>query len=1431
MAESDKKVPDEWLTNDMVEKLCIALAAWAQGADHELYTILGDSPLLEAHVHALARALGNDKRFKEMAALLNAPLAFHACLYHFGGADIKLRAPPGQGDRQAFQWSANFFKKAKAEALRWFSLRDKFKSRHHWPQLQQMRTVPYNFLHNLALPGGSEISAPTAPPPPPPPPPPDPTTQQRDQRRADVYFELLCGAFAPGSSLSPFRVFAKGYGELLRLIADYCVIDNPRWIPQPQPRELHRLRKLTWELQLELHAECETSDQRRLEIEELQHEIQSLNQQHAAEIDRLCRKLHDERNDAQTKLTQVMHESEKEIKRLKAKARAKEKEWKDDATEWQVYVGSHPRDYTACSVLCMYSFATSLFAWAYILIVVRTRVMQLYVTRLKKDMDDAVRWTVDEQRSWQLRMRDERNEAAARADELNSRVEELTASLERVRCTSKSGLLQQLAGLQAKVKDLSRRRTLNQRRVRDANLDIRRARVAQESARRLEEAFQENFIESESAEGALKKLELAEARLAGVEAKLKSETELRQKFQQIAEPPLQYFFHGGSYSIEHDLAGLEAITSCHVSAGRVQMLFFIFARFFRIQLPTFTRKVPCKRTADGSTTAQRELYRIGGITHFKEVSAVAGEAHKFQLGEWILSDADANYCYIADGANSLQQEMHAHLLSRRSKKNGKLESMAVSVNAVNDKTAEGQKAGFKQAMASINEAMQELADLNLLDPDMMVSMRLVDDERGSEVQQQPNDEPAARLLPTNASSFFQRNRERMRAQLTNSIAELRPTSSMNDRASTARKGARLVCSKDGSGTDVHDGATCAHHAVANIGEEARKAIDKILKRKMNITDEQAEADAAKIKALRTSVGWFSSPACSLIYQVSKYVALFSSKGYAIGENFAQWLAHKLRTTEQLAGALVGHVEDLLAICGGRDYIFFLDAAVVDRFSQRESLYGYLLEEADLATEAGGKLRRAILTGFASEYCMAAVRSMAIISDAWLWPLLRAIEPGDDAHILDVCPQLWPRVLEWLQEAAHRPDTVIDGSLCLRTRLAAGELRTTPREPPTSKGNLRAERSSIDLQRIRTAIAADAEAQVLVHEMLTAAFTAMADGVRNHAAEFIGDGRFATAKITPELRAAMDGTPITSVMAETIFARIKRRADRGGISRHDTRIGAVLCERDGTVQWLRDKREGERIWRLARRRWRRGSGSLTIAEERYRKGEAKAPERAAKLEKKQGGRVKKAQELERLRNVELAPTYSALKAMMNDELTEQLKVWKLVKKKTGFTINGSRIELVMKLQSLIFEQFGVAANDLPDGDAGTERGKIDGLRRHRANDPGTQGGKGKKGKRKRGQIVNLYDWEWDAEEEFEIERLIGKMTCDGVTPVPGREGEKIPAGTVLYRVLWLGFPPEIATWEEEDQIPCGEIDFVGEYEDALAAEEDQDEEPDEASGAG
>ena len=57
---------------------------------------------------------------------------------------------------------------------------------------------------------------------------------------------------------------------------------------------------------------------------------------------------------------------------------------------------------------------------------------------------------------------------------------------------------------------------------------------------------------------------------------------------------------------------------------------------------------------------------------------------------------------------------------------------------------------------------------------------------------------------------------------------------------------------------------------------------------------------------------------------------------------------------------------------------------------------------------------------------------------------------------------------------------------------------------------------------------------------------------------------------------------------------------------------------------------------------------------------------------------------------------------------------------------------------------------------------------------------------------------------------------GTTQVPGRAG--IKAGTVLYKVLWEGWPEELATWEEEDDIPCGEVDFVAQFDAAHEAVE-------------
>jgi len=102
-------------------------------------------------------------------------------------------------------------------------------------------------------------------------------------------------------------------------------------------------------------------------------------------------------------------------------------------------------------------------------------------------------------------------------------------------------------------------------------------------------------------------------------------------------------------------------------------------------------------------------------------------------------------------------------------------------------------------------------------------------------------------------------------------------------------------------------------------------------------------------------------------QLAKYCALHSSKGYAVGLNAQKWmLAEEHVKTDELSDELLGHLEDMLVICGSRDYVFFMDAAITERLAQIGSLKTYLEEEAELGAEAGGKLRNSILLGMVSE---------------------------------------------------------------------------------------------------------------------------------------------------------------------------------------------------------------------------------------------------------------------------------------------------------------------------------------------------------------------------------------------------------------------------------------------------------------------------------
>eukprot|EP00966_Prymnesium_polylepis_P243819 5638864-Prymnesium_polylepis.1 len=150
-----------------------------------------------------------------------------------------------------------------------------------------------------------------------------------------------------------------------------------------------------------------------------------------------------------------------------------------------------------------------------------------------------------------------------------------------------------------------------------------------------------------------------------------------------------------------------------------------------------------------------------------------------------------------------------------------------------------------------------------------------------------------------------------------------------------------------------------------------------------------------------------------------------------------------------------------------------------------------------------------------------------------------------------------------------------------------------------------------------------------------------------------------------------------------------------------------------------------------------------------------------------------------------------------------------------------------VQSLMSEALGEGCNDLPDGVSGVEGRGVRRRKVARDDDGSGKSGQKKKAKSTR-KVVSYKGFEWFATEKFEIDKLIGKMVAEG--EVPGRQNVK--KGTVLYKVLWKGYPPECATWEDESGLHDDYIDAYEaelEAEDVLEAEQQQVESDDEWDG--
>jgi hypothetical protein len=431
---------------------------------------------------------------------------------------------------------------------------------------------------------------------------------------------------------------------------------------------------------------------------------------------------------------------------------------------------------------------------------------------------------VSELRVYQQRMHQERDEAADASEDLATRVSELEVSLARVRSTSKAGLLEQVGQLGATIKALTKRRTLNKRSLEDSCNADKRAATAEQQASAAQATAKAQAARADAADEESARADAAEEKLVKVEAQLTAERKgywkkllaeravhvgmlsaaqkEAAKYKAIAEPPTESFFKDGHYTTKLDLTALEVIATLGVAANVVPELFLIFGRFYGVKIPSRTINVRTGTINGERTYEKRVVLYIPGKTHIKELPAIGGELHNIQVGCWLLEGIDECYCYIADGANSMQQEIYAQLLSRRNTQTGKLESRALSISAISDKSSEGQHAKYKEALEACGEAWEAAAAAGHLD-------ELDTDSTVGDAAQDP--EP-----PPNGEGFHQQRRERELREIIakrNKLVHLTAASAMNDRAADARKTARLVRNGDGKGGegDVADDPTCAHH--------------------------------------------------------------------------------------------------------------------------------------------------------------------------------------------------------------------------------------------------------------------------------------------------------------------------------------------------------------------------------------------------------------------------------------------------------------------------------------------------------------------------------------------------------------------------------------------------------------------------------------------
>ena len=323
--------PERWARRSDVQQLLGCMLAVPHGDHREAIWQVLEGGLLNGHVaglFAVAESIDFKKPLWSGALAKSKAAAYHTWLFHLlGGVEQKLVEPPvclGGG-------ATNFSAQLRLQAMPAYQTKKEHRGR-FWLELhtltdaarqgrmtpaqeQQLHELRFSLVDAawLRLPaaegltsrsaasgGGGE---------------PAPGSEAEQQQRTNELMAFAMGThsrlgegYASREGPCAVRVLA-GNLDMLRLVADF-VRGRPRRMLQPPDRELLRLRRLNWHMELELQAAHAAKDAHRLAFEEVERESGRERLQHAAAVERLAEMLRVARVAAQTKLDEAVSTSE-----------------------------------------------------------------------------------------------------------------------------------------------------------------------------------------------------------------------------------------------------------------------------------------------------------------------------------------------------------------------------------------------------------------------------------------------------------------------------------------------------------------------------------------------------------------------------------------------------------------------------------------------------------------------------------------------------------------------------------------------------------------------------------------------------------------------------------------------------------------------------------------------------------------------------------------------------------------------------------------------------------------------------------------------------------------------------------------------------------------------------------------------------------------